>query len=129
MLLVKLPHLERWIARRRAIAGYYIDELAGGELRLPVEAPETRHVFHLFAVRHAERDRWRSDLAARGIGTLVHYPRAVHQHPAYAEFAHPDLKCAEEAAAEVVSLPLFPELRDSEVERVIDEIRDRRPAT
>lgn len=124
LLRVKLPYLEAWNEQRRALARRYCERLAGSRLTLPREAPGARHVYHLFVVRCAQRDAMRAHLAARGIGTSVHYPIPIHLHAGFrslgyrsGEFPH-----AEQAAREVVSLPMFPELDVDEVDRVCDAI-------
>jgi dTDP-4-amino-4,6-dideoxygalactose transaminase len=114
LLLAKLPHLERWNERRRAIASRY-DEL---ELERQHVPQGFRHAHHLYVIRSRDRERARRRLAERGVETLVHYPRAVHQHPAYAHLARPGLDESERLAAEVLSLPLNPWLTDDEVEAV-----------
>ena len=118
VLRVKLPRLKTWSERRRALAERYGRLLADSALELPVEAPDTRHAWHLYVVRSQERERLREELVARGIQTLVHYPRAVHQHPAYAALAHSGLARSEELAREVLSMPLYPQLDDAEVDSV-----------
>jgi dTDP-3-amino-3,4,6-trideoxy-alpha-D-glucose transaminase len=118
-LLVKLPRLEAWNERWRSLAAFYRAALADVPIELPAEPAVGRHVFHLFVVRAAERERLRTELAARGVETLVHYPRAVHQHPAYAHLDRPGrLGTSETLAREVLSLPLYPELTDGEAEAV-----------
>lgn len=126
ILSAKLPHLEERTARRRQLAALYREGLAEGELVLPHETPESRHVFHLFAVRSRERDRLGERLESSGVETRVHYPWAIHQHPAYAELAQKaeGLQASERAALEVVSLPLYPELTDAELEAVIDAVTE-----
>jgi dTDP-3-amino-3,4,6-trideoxy-alpha-D-glucose transaminase len=75
-------------------------------------------------VRSPERERLREALAALGVETLVHYPRALHQHPAYAALARPGLARSEELAREVLSLPLYPQLRDDEHDAVCAALRE-----
>ncbi len=125
LLRVKLRHLEAANDRRREIAARYIEALAGTAVEPPRVRPEATHVFHLFVVRSKARDRLREFLAARGVGTAVHYPVPVHLQPAYrgrVRIAGP-LAATEGAAREVVSLPMYPELTDEEVETVIGSIR------
>jgi dTDP-4-amino-4,6-dideoxygalactose transaminase len=119
VLTAKLPHLELWNARRRELADAYRHALAGTPLTLPAEREDGRHAYHLFVVRVADRDRFRAVMADGGVETLVHYPRAVHQHPAYESLARHGLEVSERAAREVVSLPLYPELTDAEAGRVV----------
>jgi dTDP-3-amino-3,4,6-trideoxy-alpha-D-glucose transaminase len=114
LLLAKLPRLERWNDRRRQIAQRY-DELELEHQHVP---DGFRHAYHLYVVRSRDREATRRRLAAAGVDTLVHYPRAVHQHPAYAHLAHGGLSVSERLAAEVLSLPLNPWLRDDEVAAV-----------
>jgi dTDP-3-amino-3,4,6-trideoxy-alpha-D-glucose transaminase len=123
LLLVKLAHLEGWNERRRALALRYDEAVRGGSVRPQSEPAGFRHVRHLYAVRSEERDALRTRLAERGIETLVHYPRAVHQHPAYAALARPGLDESERHAGEVLSLPLYPELEDAEADAVVDALR------
>jgi dTDP-3-amino-3,4,6-trideoxy-alpha-D-glucose transaminase len=80
-------------------------------------------VYHLFVVRSPRRDELRRSLAAAGIETLVHYPRAIHQHPAYADHGHAGLTVSEQLAAEVLSLPLYPELADGAAREVAAAVR------
>ena len=125
ILSVKLRRLEGWNERRREIAAAYIESLAGTPLVLPAEAHRRRHVYHLFVVQTPERDAFRSALADKGVETLVHYPRAVHQHPAYAHIAvgPGGLAESERLVEQIVSLPLYPELRDDEVAHVVEAVR------
>ncbi|HXH89124.1 MAG TPA: DegT/DnrJ/EryC1/StrS family aminotransferase [Gaiellaceae bacterium] len=125
VLRLKLARLEGWNERRRELAGRYGRQLAGFELTLPAEAAGTRHAWHLYVVRVQERELLRATLASRGIETLVHYPRALHQHPAYGALARPGLEHSEALAGSALSLPLYPQLRDDEVDRVcaaVDEV-------
>ena len=122
VLLAKLPRLPEWMERRRALAAFYREALAGSGIALPVDAED--HVYHLFVVRVPDRDAFRARLGERGVETLVHYPRPVHGHPAYAHLARPGrLERSERLAAEVVSLPLYPELTDAEAETVVEAVR------
>ena len=120
ILRVKLRHLDAWNARRRALAAVYRDGLAGAPVEPPVEAAWAHHVYHLFVVRSAAREALRARLAAAGIDTLVHYPIPLHEQEAFQDPAHRRgaFPNAERDAAEVVSLPLFPQLADEQVARV-----------
>jgi len=126
VLLAKLPHLDRWNDRRRAIATRYRASLAPTHLRLPTPMPRREHVFHLFVVRVPERQKLREALFHRGVETFAHYPRAIHQHPAYAELARTraGLGRSERAAAEVLSLPLHQRLTDADAEHVIYAVEE-----
>lgn len=116
----RLARLAAGNARRAALAARYRAGLRS-VVELPPEVPGDAH--HLFVVRHPERDRLRAALAARGVGTDLHYPRAVHEQPAFAGFVRAPLPVTERAMAEVLSLPLYPELEDGEQETVIRELR------
>jgi dTDP-4-amino-4,6-dideoxygalactose transaminase len=118
LLRVTLPHLEWHNEERRRLAGRYRRQLAG--VGLPADGPGLRHVYHLFVVRHPDRDGLGRRLAQRGVGTMTHYPRPVHLQPAYAEFgAGPgSLPATERAAREVLSLPLYVGLTEDRVDAV-----------
>lgn len=125
ILLAKLPHLDRWTAQRRAIAAAYNEALGMTEIRLPLVTDPTEHVFHLYVVRVRDRESFRTRMRAEGIGTLIHYPTPIPLQPAYAAYrpSMAGLTETERACEEVVSLPLFPEMTDEEVRRVIDACR------
>jgi len=122
-LRVKLACLTEWTERRRAIAARYHAGLAGLPLRLPVERPGARHVYHLFTVRHAQRDALTKRLADLGVASAVHYPRAVPDQPLFATDGARRWPEASRAAREVLSLPCFPEMTDGEVQGVVDGVR------
>ena len=94
-------------------------------LVLPVEEPYAEAVEHLFVVRHPRRDALAAGLAARGVGTLIHYPIPLHLQPALArEGGKPgDFPVAEAAAREVLSLPLYPGLTDAQAQAVVEAVR------
>ncbi|MFN2471683.1 MAG: DegT/DnrJ/EryC1/StrS family aminotransferase [Gaiellaceae bacterium] len=124
VLRVKLRRLEEWNERRRALAGLYREALADLPVVLPEEAEHRRHVYHLFVVQVEDRDRVREALAADGIETRVHYPLPVHRQDAYAELDRPGrLGTSERLAQRIVSLPLYPELREDELERTGEALR------
>jgi dTDP-4-amino-4,6-dideoxygalactose transaminase len=126
ILRVGLRHLPRWTERRRAIALRYVEGLGDTGLDLPVEQEYARAVQHLFVVRHPRREALAAALRERGVGTLIHYPIPLHLQPAFASLggARGDLPVVERAAAEVLSLPLYPELTDAEAESVVAAVRD-----
>ena len=124
VLGVKLARLDGWNERRRALASLYRTELAG-LVDVPDDAPGNGHVFHLFVVRSRRRDELADELRLRGVETLVHYPRAVHEHPAYRALDRPGrLARSERLAREVLSLPLYPELTDEEANAVVAALRE-----
>lgn len=118
ILRAKLPHLDAANARRRAIAAVYDAKL--GEQR-PSQRRGSTHVYHLYVVRVPDRDAVQTRLRGRGIGTGIHYPVPVHLQPAYlGRVALGPAGCqqTERAAAEILSLPLYPELTDEQVAHV-----------
>ncbi|CAG0952855.1 dTDP-3-amino-2,3, 6-trideoxy-4-keto-D-glucose/dTDP-3-amino-3,4, 6-trideoxy-alpha-D-glucose/dTDP-2,6-dideoxy-D-kanosamine transaminase [Anaerolineales bacterium] len=135
ILRVKLRHLDQWNDRRRELAALYkslLMPLVFSEanppkkrerLTLPVEPPETHHVYHQFVVRHPQRDALRNYLLEHGIHTQIHYPVPIHLQPAYRDLAVP-LPVTESAADQILSLPLYPELRNEDVEKVCQTIHN-----
>ncbi|MFC5753884.1 DegT/DnrJ/EryC1/StrS family aminotransferase [Actinomadura rugatobispora] len=126
VLRVKLRRLDEWNARRSAVAGRYLRELADVDgLELPAVAPWADPVWHLFVVRSEFRDELQERLAGAGVGTLIHYPVPVHLSPAYASPDRPagSLPLAERLAAEVLSLPIGPHLSGREVDAVVAAVR------
>ena len=131
ILRVKLRHLERWTEARRSRAALYRQLLQGSPADPPVERARCRHVFHVYTVRVSDRARYQDLLRDRGIQTGVHYPIPVHLQPAHADLGYQrgDFPASERAAAEVLSLPMFPELTDAQVEEVTAALGDvARPA-
>lgn len=125
-LRIKLPHLEGWNASRRRAAALYRQALAGiDEIRLPVEAPGATPVYHLFVIRAQRRDALQAYLTERGIGTGLHYPVPLHLQTAYRHLGleRGAFPVTERAAAEVLSLPMYPELTAGQIDVVADAIR------
>ncbi len=125
LLSVKLRYLDEWNACRRRCAARYLAGLTDLPLTLPsVVAPEA-HVFHLFVIRTPLRDQLASHLRQRGIATGIHYPTAVHELPAFASRVMQacPTPVAEQAAREVLSLPMFGTMTDAEVDEVIAGVR------
>jgi aminotransferase EvaB len=122
ILLTKLALLDGWNERRRTLARLYRDGLSDSAARLPIERQDRVHVYHLFVIRVPKRDQLRARLFASGIETLVHYPLPVHSHHAYRDLAHVGLDVSEQVAREVLSLPLYPDIRDDEVDLVVHAI-------
>jgi dTDP-4-amino-4,6-dideoxygalactose transaminase len=126
ILGVKLRSLEADNARRQAVADHYDTGLTGLPLTLPARRPQTTHVFHQYVVRLAERDALRERLRAAGIGSGIHYPVPVHRQPAYngrLACGSSGLGVTERAAPQILSLPIYPQISDQAVDRVIAEIR------
>jgi len=125
ILRVRLTMLEAENQRRREIAATYDSGLAGLPLMLPARQHDTTHVFHQYVVRTPERDALRRALGERGIGTNIHYPVPVHLQPAYrgrVAIGPSGLPETERAAREVLSLPMFPQLTEERVGRVISGV-------
>jgi dTDP-3-amino-3,4,6-trideoxy-alpha-D-glucose transaminase len=126
-LRAKLPHLAAWNARRAAIAARYLAQLRGvGDLILPIAPAWAEPVWHLFVIRTGRRDALQAHLAARGIGTQIHYPIPPHLSNAYrnAGWKRGDFPLAEKLAGEVLSLPIGPHLAMEQVEHVCLEVRE-----
>jgi dTDP-4-amino-4,6-dideoxygalactose transaminase len=129
-LRVKLRHLERWTEARRRCARTYSSLLAGSrQVVVPTEAPGRRHVYHIYALRTADRDGLQRRLQAKGIESGLHYPIPVHLQEAHTDLGYRagDFPQAESAAAEVLSLPIYPEMADGQVAEVaaaVEEIAD-----
>jgi len=112
VLEVKLAHLPAWTERRRAVAALYDELLAGSGISTPQKPKALEHVYHVYAIRSPERDRLREALAQAGVATGMHYPCPVHLQPAYADLGYRsgDFPVSERLAAELLSLPIYPEL-------------------
>jgi dTDP-4-amino-4,6-dideoxygalactose transaminase len=124
ILNVKLGRLDDWNAERRKLAALYDSRLAGKGLVIPFAAPDSIHVYHTYVIRHPRRDALRAHLAARGIATSIHFPLPVHLHPGFSNLAAfaGSLPETEAAAREVLSLPLFPGMREDELQQVVDAV-------
>jgi dTDP-4-amino-4,6-dideoxygalactose transaminase len=127
VLSVKLRYLREWNARRVQHAKAYAMRLGNGSVHVP-EIPSGReHNFHLFVIRVQQRDGLRQYLQARGIGTGIHYPQPLHLTPAYRELGYmtpPHLPVSETLAAEILSLPMYPELTQSQTDRVTEVVSE-----
>ncbi len=135
ILRVKLRHLNDWNDRRRAIAVQYSAGFEGAGLTtlgsvspdkqspiaLLATNPEAFHIFHQYVVRAYRRDELRAFLSEAGIGTEIYYPLPLHLQEAFAHLGYSkgDFPEAERAASEVLALPMFPELREEEQQRVV----------
>jgi dTDP-4-amino-4,6-dideoxygalactose transaminase len=125
ILHVKLLHLSDWNEQRRELAAEYNRLLAGNPgIVIPFEPSWSRAVFHLYVIRNNSRDLLMEHLKQAGIGTGIHYPVPLHLQKAYASMSYKtdDFPVAERAAAEIVSLPMYPQLTASQQQRVVEEI-------
>jgi dTDP-4-amino-4,6-dideoxygalactose transaminase len=127
ILRVKLRYLDSWTDARRRHAARYEELLADAMVETPVEMPYARHVFHVYALRLADRDRLQLALQEKGIQTAIHYPIPVHLQKAYSEYGYGvgDLPVTEKAAGELLSVPMFPELNNNQIEQVCNAARGR----
>ena len=126
VLGIKLKRLAEWTKKRRTIAHTYHDLLADTPLQLPAEPAYAESAWHLYVVRHTRRDELKRHLEANGVGCALHYPLPLHLQKCYASLGHKpgDFPAAEKAARECLSLPMYPELTDKQVQRVADLIKD-----
>jgi dTDP-4-amino-4,6-dideoxygalactose transaminase len=125
VLRVKLKRVDEWSERRREIARLYDRGLANAPMTLPFTPPGYEHVYHLYVVDSDDRDALQAYLQSKGITALTHYPIAIHQQEGF-PWGRPArvgaLPVTEKSAASVLSLPMYPELTNQEVERVIAEV-------
>jgi dTDP-4-amino-4,6-dideoxygalactose transaminase len=127
VLRVKLRHLDSWNRRRREAAAHYnalLESAAIPGLVTPYEPESSRGVYHLYVVKTPKRAELSNQLGAQGIGTGLHYPVPVHLQRCYAEWGYVpgSLPITEQAAGEILSLPMFPHITPVQQERVIQEV-------
>ncbi len=122
ILRVKLKHLEKWNHRRRAIAGMYDAALGRTEIKRPFVIEPDAHVYHQYVVQHTKRDLLREHLAARGIETMIHYPQLLHKQPLFCRKPKARMPVAERAVDRILSLPIYPQLEQGEVQAIINAI-------
>jgi dTDP-4-amino-4,6-dideoxygalactose transaminase len=126
ILRVKLRHLDGQNARRQAIAGAYDAALHGTSLAPPARRDGAGHAFHLYVLRSPERSALQERLREAGIGSGIHYPSPVHLQPAYrgrVALGPSHCRATEIAAQQVLSLPMYPELTDTQIARVCEALR------
>ena len=128
VLRARLPRLQGWTERRRALAARYRSRLADAPVELLAER-DPGHVYHLFVVRSDERDALQAHLAANGIETLIHYPVPIPRQPALAAEHPADCPVAARMCSGILSLPLHPALRDDEVDDIAAAVRAFQPRT
>ena len=124
VLAAKLPHLDGWTESRRAAAQRYGELLRDVDVVTPVEAPDVRHVYHLYVVRSNRRDALLEHLQTNGIGAGIHYPIPLHRQPAYLDLGYGDVSLphTEAAAGQVLSLPVYPEITENQLRFVADTV-------
>jgi dTDP-4-amino-4,6-dideoxygalactose transaminase len=125
ILRVKLRHLDDWNKRRREHAKLYTAMLQETDVVCPMEKDYAKHVYHLYVVRSRKRDQLQRYLEKRYVTTLIHYPIPVHLQKAYEDLGWKQgiLPRTEQAADEILSLPIYPELTKEQIERVTDSVR------
>jgi len=126
VLGVKLKHLATWTRERQRVAHRYQELLAGTPLQLPREAAGCESAWHLFVVRHPQRDALKKHLEANQVGCALHYPLPLHLQKAYAHlgYAAGAFPVAEKAARECLSLPIYPEMTEAQIQRVASVVKD-----
>lgn len=126
VLGVKLKHLDTWTRERRRVAHRYNELLANTPLQLPLEAKYAESAWHLYVVRHPRRDELKKHLEANHVGCALHYPLPLHLQKAYAYLGYKagDFPIAEKAARECLSLPIYPELTEAQIQRVVSVVKD-----
>jgi dTDP-4-amino-4,6-dideoxygalactose transaminase len=124
ILNVKLKKLHEWTARRREIAAFYLNRFSGLDLISPKDKPFEKAVYHTFIIQTSKRDDLKDFLSEKGIDTKVHYPIPIHLQEAakYLGYVKGDFPVTEKQSGEILSLPVFPELTDNQVEYVADSI-------
>lgn len=124
VLRVKMKYIEKWTEMRREAARRYAEMFAGTGVQIPVEAEGRRHVYHVYAIRTPDRQRWIDELTKAGVSTGIHYPFPLHELKAFdfLGYKHGQFPHAEKAAAEVLSLPMFPELTADQQEVVANAV-------
>jgi dTDP-4-amino-4,6-dideoxygalactose transaminase len=125
VLRTRLPHLQGWTVRRRALAAAYRTAFAGGPIGVPAEC-DAGHVYHLFVVRSEARDELQAHLRRHGVETLIHYPVPLPRQPAFAAVAA-DCPIAARVCNEVLSMPMRPNLGDDELAAVAAVVRAYEP--
>mgnify|MGYP001963080550 FL=1 len=124
ILSTKLTHLDSWNSRRTEIAQRYTKGLDGSGVDLPRTSDAVENAYHLFPILVGDRDEFQSKLKEAGVQSIVHYPVPLHLQPALAGLGYEpgEFPNAEWACSHVLSLPIFPQLRDDEVDRVIEAV-------
>jgi dTDP-4-amino-4,6-dideoxygalactose transaminase len=126
VLSAKLPHLAGWSAKRRANAAYYAAAFADvPELTIPFIDSSNESIFNQYTIRTDRRDDLQSYLKERGIGSAIYYPLPLHLQPCFTYLGYKTGSCpeSERAAAEVLSLPIYPELTNAQLDEVIENVR------
>lgn len=126
VLRVKLGHLNEWNEKRRKNAALYTQFLKGTGSITPLEASYAKHIYHLYVIRIKGRDKLQEYLKNNGISAVIHYPIPLHLQPAYCflRYKKGDFPVAEEYSSDIISLPMFPELKKEEIEFIAGKIKE-----
>ena len=124
ILRVKLRHLDRWNDMRRHAASLYDQLTSSSRVTMVTTADHNEPVYHLYVIQVDDRDALQASLTTEGIGTGIHYPIPIHLQPAYSHLGYHegDFPVTELSAKRMLSLPMFAELKSSEIEFVLDSI-------
>ena len=119
-----MDHIEEWTKGRRSVASHYDRLLANSRCQSSAPPPYSRHVYHVYAIRVADRDQVQEALHSAGVGTGIHYPVPVHLQKAYADLGYGtgDLPVTEAVAREFLSLPIYADLRPDLVAEIVAEL-------
>jgi len=126
ILMIKMKYLDKWNNRRREIANIYSQGIINPRVTKPSEMPYEKHVYHLYVIRHPDRDGLKNYLEKEGVKTMIHYPIPIHLQEAYKDLNYKEssFPVAEKFAKEIISLPVFPQLKDEEVKRIVEVINN-----
>lgn len=124
VLDIKLKHLDSDNNKRREISKYYRENIKNSKLILPETYDEKSHVWHIFAVRTQNRDKFQKYLTEKGIQTIIHYPTPPHKQGAYKEWNNLSFPITEEIHNTILSLPISPVMTDSEIEKVVEVVNE-----
>jgi dTDP-4-amino-4,6-dideoxygalactose transaminase len=125
VLGIKLKHLAKWTSERQRVAKRYAELLQDTPLQLPTQPAYAESVWHLYVVRHPQREELKKHLEANGVGCALHYPLPLHLQKCYAELGYKtgDFPNAEKAANQCLSLPIYPELTEEQILRVVEVVK------
>ena len=124
VLDVKLKYLDNDNARRKEIAQYYLTNIKNPLIKLPQTYSENSHVWHVFAIRVKERERFKGYLDDNDIQTIIHYPIPPHKQECYKELNHLSFKITEQIHSEIISIPISPVMSDSQIQKVVEVVNE-----
>ncbi len=123
-LRVKLKYLDGWNNERRRVANRYMKNL-DGHIQISRETDGCRHVYHQFTIRVPNRDTFKQELQDQGVGSMIYYPVSLHQQEAFRHLAYDekDFPVTRKVQEEVLSLPMFPELKDEQIDEISKKVK------